>query len=493
MKLPFLFLAFLIVFYSANAQQKNPPVVENFAKRITNSEAMVFDEHLNVIGLQTDDDKYDVVGVDENMQSLWKIALDANTLWIKKFKSKVLVLASLTNKSKAVGDVTYTAYMIDPATGKIAGNKVVYHATNEFVQQPQIFTGNGDFFKLAVRTTTRKENTGVWADMFKSGGKIAKEWNQTADLRIISYNEKLDTINTLKPVTTNGLFLSLTVNKNQDVFIGWFNGPSMEIYKYDAGQTKPSNFMAVPVDFKSGQNSIVANTLFLRPSENKNIINLALLYNNEKGFPQLGIGRMDFSNNQKKFVTQVFDKATLNAFKKSFQPVNKDLDNVDFGLPEAMTIQHIEEVNGNIVAAVAANWFQTSSRGITVHITSSVIINSYDQNLNLKFQQVLPTTGFHVSDVLTVAFHVRKNELDVLANTKNGMASNACAYAALDLNTGKWVKMYKLSKKKIPAFAYSRGSSALWYADRFVVPYFSLVTYSYVKNNIDLQSNFYLD
>jgi hypothetical protein len=491
MKLLFFFSAFLILFHPATAQDKIPPVVEDFAKKINNSTAIIIDDHLNVLALQTDDDKYDVVGVDEKMQSLWKISLDADNLWIKKFKSKILVLTSLANKSKAAGDINYTAYMLDPTTGKITTNKVVYHATSEFVQQPQIFTGEGDFFKLAVRTTTRKENTNMFSEMFKSGSTVAKEWNQTADLRIISYTEKLDTINTLKPVMTNGVFISLTVGKNQDVFISWFNGPSMEIYKYDAGQTKPSNFLTVPVDFKPGRNSIVANSLFLRPSENKNILNFGLIYNNEKGWPELGIGKLNFSTNQKTFVTQTFDKAALNTLKKNFQPVNKDLDNVDFGLLEGMSIQYLEEVSGKIIVAVAPNWSQTSKYGTTIYITSSMIVNGYDENLNLKFVQVLPANAFHSVNTPTVAFHVRKNELDILANTKNGLASNACVYAVLDLNTGKWVKMYKLSKKKIAAFGFSKGSSVLWFGDRFVLPYFSLAPYSMTKNNVTLQTNFY--
>ncbi|MFD0750664.1 hypothetical protein ACFQZS_10950 [Mucilaginibacter calamicampi] len=492
MKLLFFFSAFLILCRPAAAQDKAPPVVEDFAKKINNSTAMVVDEHLNVLALQTDDDKYDVVGVDDKMQQVWKIPVAGDNLWMKKFKSKILVLTSLANKSRAAGDINYTAYVVDPATGKITTSKVVYHATSEFVQQPQLFTGDGDFFKLAVRTTTRKENIGMFAEMFKSGSAIANEWNQTADLRIISYTEKLDTINTLRPVLTNGIFLSLTVSKNQDVFIGWFNGPSMEIYKYDAGQTKPSNFLAVPVDFKPGRNSIVANSLFLRPSENKNILNFGLIYSNEKGFNELGIGRLNFSTNQKNFVTQAFDKANLNAWKKNFQPLNKDLDDVDFGLAGGMTIQYLEEVNGKIVVAAAPNWHQTSRYG-TIYATSSMVLNGYDENLNLKFSQVLPTNAFHGVDNPTISFHVRKNELNILANTKNGIASNACAYAVLDLNTGKWAKMYKLSKKKIAALAYSKGSSVLWFGDRFVLPYFSLALYSATKNSVTLQTNLYQD
>jgi len=477
------------------AQDKNPPIVEDFVESVITvkkSVSFAFDDHLNVLALETANDKFDVLGIDDKMQQAWKTPIEAENLWIKKFKNQVLVLASSPSKtSKITGDINYTAYMIDPATGKIITNKIVYHATNELVQQPKLFTGEGDFFKLAVRIAARKANETILSDMFKSGRTIENELNQTVDLRVISYNEKLDTINTLKPVLTNGVFISLVINKQQDAFICWLNGPSMEIYKYDAGQSKPSNFLTVATDFKENQRGVVTNSLLLQPSENKNLLYYSLMYSNDDKNVALGVGKLDFSTNKKAFNTQTLDKASLKTLKKSFTPINKDLDNVDFGDFKWMSIQYVKEIEGKLIVAVAPNWIY-DRYGIS-YVTSTMIINGYDENFNHKFAQLLPTNSLNNGIFPTIAFHVRKNELNLLANTYNGVTSNACVYASLDLNTGKWIKMYKLSKKKINSFGFSRGESVLWFGDNYIVPYFVESGFKINRYNVTFQTNFYRD
>ncbi|RYU90007.1 hypothetical protein EWM62_10710 [Mucilaginibacter terrigena] len=475
--------------------QNEAPVNEDFAKGIKATNTFAFNDHLNVMQVSTDDENFDLIAIDDKMQIVWKTSLAGYGIKTDKLKGKIIALASSDHSMFKGTNNTFKAYVVDPATGKVLADKVVYKSTDEYVEFPQMYTGDGEFFKLAVRQSgfKRKIHVGVPIFSFFAYNGYVKEYNETKNLQVIEYNDKLDSVSSFKPAKSNGIFISLAWNKHADMFIGWLNGPSIEVYKYDAGKTVPSNQLTVPVSLKEDKAVIPSKSLLLQPAEDKNILYYSLLYRNPDKDTELGIGKLDFETNKKSYVTQVIDKANLKVIKKAFVPVNKDIDDVDLGYGGGMGLKYMNEVDGKVILTVASNATVSSgvSSGGVYYLEYAPIINVFDKDLNLKFQQVLPSNSYYPSRPLQTGYHVIKNKLYMVANTKKGLTKNLGVFGILDINTGKWDKMELLSKKHISNSDYSEGPSILWFGNSFIVPYFAPKTFAFTKSNVSLQLNQY--
>lgn len=205
---------------------------------------------------------------------------------------------------------------------------------------------------------------------------------------------------------------------------------------------------------------------------------------------ELGIGKFDFSTGKKYFVAEAFDKAHVKMLQKSFVPLNKKIDDADLGPRSGLHLRYLTETNGVLIAALTSRYLTTGSYGIW-NTENSVLINGYDENLNTKFQQILPIKYTVPNNFLPFGYHAAKNKLYVVGNTKSGLTTLNGVYGCLDINTGKWDKMYVLSKKKISNTDYADGDVILWFNDNYLVPYFEAKGLMKNKFNITLQQNSY--
>jgi hypothetical protein len=474
------------------AQNDDPPIMEDFANGIKGSNAFAFNEHLNIMQISTGDESFDLVAVNDKLQVVWRTSLAGFGIKTDKFKGKIVALASTTHSNIKGTNNTFEAYVVDPDNGKVLVDKIVYKSDDDYVEYRQMYTGDGAFFKLAVRQTgyRRKIHIGIpFYDWFSD--RYAREYNETRKLQVVEYNDKLDSVSSFKPVRSNGLFVSLSWNKHADMFISWLNGPSIEVYKYDAGKTTPSNQLTVPVSFEIKDSAIPSRILFTCPSDNSNVLYYGLIYRNQDKDAELGIGKLDFEGGKKAYVSQVIDKASLKALKKGFVPINKKVDDIDMGYAGGMNIKYITEADGKLLVALSANAIYSSQAGSTFYIEYSLIVNAYDKDLNLRFQQVFPASSYYPNRQVSTGFHVAKNKLYLVANSKKGMRSNVGVFGILDLSNGQWLKTEELSKKHISNIDYSEGPSVLWFGDSYIVPYFSQKMFSAVKSDVTLQLNNY--
>jgi hypothetical protein len=486
------FLSILILPVLVSAQNE-PLIYEDFAKGIKATNTFAFNDHLNIMQVSVDDENFDLIAVNDKMQIVWKTSLAGYGIKTDKLKGKIIALASSDHSSFKGTNNTFKAYVVDPANGKVLADKVVYKSTDEYVEFPQMYTGDGAFFKLAVRRSGFKRKIHVVTPISFFTNSYEKEFNETKNLQVIEYNDKLDSVSSFKPAKSNGIFISLAWNKHADMFIGWLNGPSIEVYKYDAGKTVPSNQLTAPISIKVDDSARPSENLLLQPSENSNVLYYSLLYRNPDKDTELGIGKLDFETNKKSYVTQVIDKANLKVIKKAFVPINKDIDDVDFGYGGGMGLKYMDEVDGRVILTIASNATVSSSvnSGGVYYLEYAPLINVYDKDLNLKFQQVLPSNSYYPSRKLQTGYHIIKNKLYMVANTKKGLTANIGVFGILDLNSGKWDKMERLSKKHISNSEYSEGPSILWFGNSFIVPYFAPKTFAFSKKNVTLQLNQY--
>lgn len=361
-------LFFLPLFASAQTQ---PQVIEDFVKGVKTSNTFAFNDHLNVMQVSTDDENFDLIAINDKMQVVWRTSLAGYGIKTDKLKGKIIALASSDHSNIKGTNNTFVAYVVDPANGKVLATKTVYKSSDEYVEFPQMYTGDGDFFLLAVRQTglKRKVRVGIPIVSLFAMGSLYKEINETRSLQVVEYNDKLDSVKAFKPALSNGLFITLAWNKHADMFISWFNGPSIEVYKYDAGKTTPSNQMTVPVNFEVSKSTVISDHLYMQPADNANLLYYSLIYKNQNHDPELGVGKLDFATNKKSYVVQVLDKSNLKAIKKSFVPVNKDLDDVDLGSGSGMSVKYMTETGGRVIVALSSNYSVSSSIGSGTYST----------------------------------------------------------------------------------------------------------------------------
>ncbi|MES2269121.1 MAG: hypothetical protein V4520_20320 [Bacteroidota bacterium] len=474
--------------------QNEPPVIEDFIKSVKTSNSFAFNDHLNIMQVSTDDENFDLIAINDKMQVVWRTSLAGYGIKTDKLKGKIIALASSDHGDFKGTNNTFIAYAVDPSNGKVLANKTVYKSSDEYIEYPQMYTGEGSFFKLAVRQTAYKRKlhlAGPTMSIFSTGSFYRKELNDTRSLKVIEFDDKLDSVKTFNPVISAGTFLSIAWNKHADMFISWMNGPSIEIYKYDAGKTAPSNQMTVPVNFKTERGAVVSEELFMQPAENPNVLYYSMVYKNLNKDPELGVGKLDFSSGKKAYVVQLLDNKSLKALKKNFVPLNKDLDYVRYGFVNAISVKYMTETSGRVIITVASNYKMSTGNpnaGNYDMYEDALLVNGFDTELQLKYQQFLPVNYFYPSTWLQTGYNINRNKLYIVANMRKGFGTILGVYGVLDINSGKWDKMERLSKKNLDNKAHAMGTSILWFGDNFVVPYYSRKFFS-VKSDLSLQLN----
>jgi hypothetical protein len=484
----FLLLPFALV------AQDGPVLYKDFYNGIKAAKSFVFDDHVNIMQVNTDNENFDIVAINDHMQVLWKTSFEGFAFTAAKFKGKIIAVASTDHNTVKGSNNTYKAYLIDPANGKLLAEKVIFNGTDDYMEYPSVFTGDGAYFKFCVRKSglERRLHVGLPGIFgILSINKYGREFNETSELDVISINEKLEPSSNLKLPIANGTMITWCTNKQADLFIAWLNGPSIEVYKYTDGSNKPVKQLNADVTFKLDENIIPSEHLQLLASvSNNNVLYYGVTYLNQDNDAELGIGKFDFSTGKKFFVTEAFDKAHVKTLQKTFVPVNKKIDDADLGSRDNLHLRYLAETGGVLVAALTSRSSRSGSQGMWM-IENAVLINGYDESLKTKFQQILPSSYVVPNILLPLGYHVAKNKFYVVDNNKHGINTLNAVYGCLDVSTGKWDKMDELSKKKIANPDWSSGSAILWFADSYVIPYFSPKGLMQNKFDITLQQNNY--
>ena len=164
-----------------------------------------------------------------------------------------------------------------------------------------------------------------------SMGKYAREFNETRELDVITLDDKLNPATVKLPIASGSL-VNWCANKQGDLFIAWFNGPSIEVYKYPAGSSSPAKQLNADVSFVPNDRTDVSEEFLMQPSSvHPDVLYYGTSYATEGGNTELGVGKLDFAGGKKLFVTETFDRDHVKALEKSFVKINKKADDVDLG------------------------------------------------------------------------------------------------------------------------------------------------------------------
>ncbi len=489
-------LAFLP--FITTAQEEAPPLVKDFYEgTYTIPESFVLNDRVNIMQFSPDKENCDIVAVDDQMQTLWKTSLKGHALSTSKFKDKILVVVSTEYSNIKRNNNTFKGYILDPSNGKVLVDKVIFEGSEDYLTFPYIFTAeNGEIFKFAVRQSSFERRLHVAMPSLLgiiSINSYIKQFNETRDLDVIDFNEKLEPVNKFKPVITAGTFLEMNSNKQGDLFIAWFNNGSMDVAKYDAGKKTPSGTLTGNVILDKDILDSFGNDILMVPSKsNANVLYYALAFRNPDKETELGLGKLDFSTGKKQYVNELFTKDHIKSIKKSYVPVNKKMESPDLGPVKALNVRLFSDVDDHLIVALTSTSYASSSIGSgTWESEYNILINSYDTDLKLKYQQLVPTGYIVPERHLPLGFYHDKNKLYVLSNDKTGMTTLNGTYSVFDLSTGQCDKMYHLSKKKMGNSHAAASSSVLWFKNSFVVPYLEMKGFAGGKYNITLQQNLY--
>ena len=483
----------LLMPFALAAQQEPIALYPDFYDGIKSISSIVWDDHTNIATINVDNENFELTSVNDQLQQVWRSSFTGYILQTARFKDKIIAIAATDHSKFAGAGNTYVAYMVDAANGKQLAQKEIYHGPDDYMEIPAVFTGDGAFVKLCVRQTGFKRAVHVaLPGLFSmiSMGKYEREWNETRELDVVTLNDKLEPA-TIKLPVANGSMVNWCVNKRGDLFIAWFNGPTIEMYKYPDGSASPVKQINADISFVPNEKAILSESFLMHASAaNPDVVYYATSYAGDD--TGLGIGKVDFSNGKKAFVTEAFSRDHVKALEKSFVTINKKADDVNLGPRDGLHIRYLDEAGGTLIAAVTAQHFQSSSIGSGAwSVENSVLVNGYDENLATRFQQILPANYGYPNRFLPIAYHAANNKFYCISNEKSGLSTETGIYGCLDLATGKWEKMQALSKKHIGNPEYADGKAVLWFGNSFAVPYIALKGISQGNMDVTLQENAY--
>jgi hypothetical protein len=501
MKKLFFLLALLPLFAIG---QNNIGVYPDYFEKVRDvSNAIKIDGKLSVLQVNTDNENYDVVAINDKMQVVWRTPMVGYAMAVAKFKGKIIAIAATDHSSMLGKNNTYKAVIIDPANGKAIVTKTIYEGEPEYMDFPEILINQDNFWGIGVRQSTFKRKMHVAAPgifALFSISKFDKQYHDTNDLNVFQYDENLNVINTFKPeVLPTATYAGMQVNDFGDVFVTWFsdgknkgNDGGVDIHRYEYGKKQQAGKIKADIGLRSDFLSAVDAIQFATSLTSRSKIYLGLFYTNTSKDLELGLGTFDLASGQKKFITEVFDKAHVKAVEKEYVEVNNKLHGLS--LSRSLQVRHFEEVDGALVMAATTQGTQSSSinRSGTWMLEWGMLIQVYEPALTLKYRQFVPFENSYPNRRMPIAYNFTgTGKLRILATDKTGATTMNALYAVLDLKNGKWDRMERLSKKKIDNSSYADGSAALWFDNFFYVPYLEPKGFTGNKFNVTYQQNSY--
>jgi hypothetical protein len=497
-------LIFLLALLPLFAMSQNNGVYQDYFEKVRDlSAAVKINGQLSVLQVNTDNENYAVVAINDKMQMVWRTPMAGYAMAVAKFKGKIIAIAATDHSATLGKNNIYKAVIIDPANGKIVTTKTIYEGAPEYMDFPEILISKDNFLGIGVRQSTFKRKLHVAApSIFAliSLSKFDKQYHDTKDLNVFQYDENLNVINTFKPeVLPTATYAGMQVNEAGDVFVAWFsdgktkgNDGGVSIHRYEYGKKQQAGTIKADIGLRSDFFSAVDAIQFTTSSVNRSKIYLGLFYTNLNKDLELGIGAFDLSTGQKKFITEVFDRTHFKAIEKEYVEFNNKLHSLDLG--RSLQVRCFEEVNGSLVMAATSRGSQSSAINSSgTWITElGILIQVYDPALTLKYRQFVPSFYAYPNRRIPIAYiFTTTGKLHILASDKTGTNTMNALYSVLDLQSGKWNKMERLSKKKIDNSAYADGGATLWFDNFFYTPYLEPKGFTGTKYNVTYQQNSY--
>ncbi|GAB2703110.1 hypothetical protein GCM10027037_31040 [Mucilaginibacter koreensis] len=472
---------------------QNPNLFSDFQKGVDEISSFKVNDKINVISTASNHKSFDLIAIDEQMHIVWQTNLKGNSLVAGKFKNEIIAVAS-TDYSTMKGGInnTYTGYILDPASGKVVAEKIIYQDNDNYKEEPTFFIDpvNAEYFKLLVRRSAveRRIHGSFGPLAIFALARISKQARTTTGLTAIEFNERLEPVNTFTPEISSDYILDTDCSKLGNLLITGYDGNgNIEVAKYNFGDPKPIAKLKQTVDLlKSDPDNFGGSIITSASKDNNNIIYVGLYGRNSNKDDQLNLIKFDFAAQKTQLLTDIYNKPRIKGLEKAYQTINKECDDAQLRSSDKLSIRYLQEKDNHLVVVLSTRE-ATSFNNTFAYYEYTNIITGYDNELRMKFQQLLPVNYRFIGQYLPLSYRINNDKLYSIGNFGNTDKIKGL-YSVLNLTTGNWEKMTVLSKEKLAKKSFTSGN-VLWYSNTYVVPYLELKGLFSRSYTIDLQKN----
>lgn len=419
----------------------------------------------NAIIVDVPDQDFAIVNLAADLNEKWLIPLKGFPLAIGEFRGQVLVIAASDRSFSKSFVGPYIAYLLELKTGKVSAEKTIYEDSKEYLEDPEFFFAkDGSYFRMSTRLTGMKRK-------YKYAGvnKSDKEYGITQSFRVINFDSYLNEKERINPVMPEGDTWTVSSSDAGSFLITVFDKKTkkLNVATYISNVAEPLKTVSIPVDVhKSAGIYRIKTTVGQDPFINY----ISFTSMNPKKETTLFICKVDFKNGTFKIENEVFDEKHVKELRKSFVPLNKDYDNLEFYKLGLLSVKHIAEYDGKLLVSLSSSYAET----VNAAFDTSLLINVYDQQLKKLYHQFIPRKYMsQEGEGNDIAFSLKNNTMRMVANSKTGMFGFwTYLYIEMDFLTGKMLKINKIPAADIRAGSHIDTSSVLWYDDYFMLPYF---------------------
>jgi hypothetical protein len=432
------------------------------------------DDNSIASSIQIGADNYGVIRLNSDLSSKWLTPVDGYPIAISLYKGNVLVIAATELSSYKNINNIYKGFLIDAKTGQILISKEIYHGSDKFYEQPVfMFSPDGTFFKLAVRTSNFTRTMHNPLLMFKLND-VAQDYFTSNDFNLFEFDDNLNVKSSIKPILEDGYFIGGTTNKNGDVFFmtDYSNG-IIKIAKYESGKTKATKVLQLPVSMDDEIFHNLDDNFLYTSKTDPSVLFFAGDYVNGPKDRELVVAKFNFRDGSVSHNTQVIDKGYLKDLEKSYIPYSKKYNSVDLGPKNEMKIRNMIESDGKLIIGLSSFGIRQNDPKEQASIVAyDLLINIYDDKTNLQYQQIIPRSYTSVAITrLGMGFYCKNNMLYVVANNNKGIYGYKALYGQIDLNDGSIKNITGIEKGDIKRSYAVDPYAGFWFDKQFVLSY----------------------
>lgn len=452
--------------------QAEPVLLRDFYKKIPNIEIFKFNDEVSIMYVETNNKNFEILGINEQMKVLWQVKLKGHFLDCGKFKDMIVAVAT-TDYSSYYGHTNniYKGVAIDPLTGKILLDKIIYSSDEKIVEHTKVYFGaEGSNLKIVVaKTALRKVSWSL---------RQGEQESTTTELLVMDVDKDLNVDKIIKPVIPNGKLFSQGFDKSGDfVMVHNTAGLDIDVTKYSMDNNAPVASYKIKFDIpKDIELKDIGKRLTIAYSPNNDVVYLGLMQplgEEQKKKAQdmlLTLKKIDLGSGLIQTVTELFDENRIGQIIAGFKSVNPKIDKPTFFLSKDLDVFEIVEINGKLLLNVKNAVGYTNYRSFIFWTSSAPLIICYDFNLKKQYEQLIPATngwGRGNGD----SFKVLNNKLIIMSSSNNGPQKVNAFYTIMDFESGKLEQMDWIVNKKVGKYDFVIAKSVMWFKNYHIFPY----------------------
>jgi len=413
--------------------------------------------------------KFGVSLLTKQLKIKWNTPLPGTPMAIGKFHDKLIVITTPEFKPGGWKN-QFDAFLLDPASGKIATHKNLYTAPDDRLIEPKFFfIGKSNDFKLGIRTTGASRGREI--NIFGGADKLKTEYGQTPGFELISINDQLEVTGKIQlPVKKDYQFLGCGNCVNGALFFAYYEGDTnIGVQRVSPGGDS-TDFRNASFDARN--KTAFETGFFVSPSQ-PDVVYLNIDYTNTDKDRALAAFRFDFKQDEKQKAVAVVDKEYKRDLKDHYVELNREEGKPSTGNWDDLKTIAITDNGNKIIVIKEVQTIILSGGGHYEYVTGDAIVSVYNQQMQFQSNMIIPKkiTGTRTLG-RSSSFHFAGDTMYVVSGEGNGLGYHA-DYSVIDLAAGKLVKFSIPQKKQVSGMI--DPQSTLWFGDGFIVNYLDYI------------------